>query len=260
MSWSVVVGIYAAVVGSFLNVCIHRIPRGEGIALEPSHCPKCDAPIKWRDNIPILGWLLLLGRCRSCKAPISWRYPLVELLSVGLALMALFRFGLTWEFAALSIFGAALLTLTMIDFEHYILPDVITYPGMVVGVALAWLLPLGEPLPSGESSLIGLVVGGGGLWLFAWLFEKIAKKPGMGYGDVKLFAMIGAWLGWQALPFTIFVSALIGSVVGITWIVIAGRDRTLPIPFGPYLAMAAWLYLFWGPPVYAWYLKAWLGG
>ncbi|HIJ84693.1 MAG TPA: prepilin peptidase, partial [Magnetococcales bacterium] len=137
--------------------------------------------------------------------------------------------------------------------RHYILPDVITLPGMVLGVVLAWGGWLVPPLAGLQDALVGVIAGGGGLWAFAWAFEKITGKVGMGFGDVKLLGMIGAWLGWQSLPFTLFFSALVGSFVGIAWMMWAGRDRCQPIPFGPYLAGAAWAYLFVGKVVYAWY-------
>lgn len=249
---------YGAIVGSFLNVCIHRLPRGEEIVFTPSHCPQCQAPIRWHDNIPLLGWLWLLGRCRQCRQPISLRYPLVELAAALLALQVVQRFGLGLDSLALVVLGHAFIVLTVIDLYHYILPDRITKPGIVLGLLLA--LPgyfgyrwLGAPFPVLGDAAIGVLAGGGGLWAFGWLFEKITGREGMGLGDVKLLALIGAWMGWQALPYTLFVASLIGSVAGITWILISGRDRRLPIPFGPYLTVAAWSYLFVGPQAYGWY-------
>ncbi|MEO5377199.1 MAG: prepilin peptidase [Magnetococcus sp. DMHC-6] len=255
MTWTIgfILFIYGAVMGSFLNVCIYRLPREESIVFPGSHCPICQKPILWRDNIPLLGWALLRGRCRQCQGSISPLYPLVELVTALLTVGLGVRFGLTLETLFLVILGYAFIVLTMIDFEHYILPDVITLPGIIFGLLVTALPWIGPPFPPFKEALIGVVAGGGGLWGFAWLFEKITGKVGMGFGDVKLTALIGAWMGWQALPFTIFVSALIGSVVGITWILIAGRDRHLPIPFGPYLIGGAWCYLYWGPEAYTWY-------
>lgn len=243
-----------AVWGSFLNVCIYRLPSGGNVALPGSHCPSCQHPIAWRDNIPVISWLLLRARCRHCREPISPVYPLVELLTALLTLTTLLRFGLTPTGLALVLLGYALITLTVIDFFHYILPDVITLPGIVLGLLLAFVAELHPPLADWQPALIGVIGGGGGLWLFGWIFQRLTGKVGMGLGDIKLTAMLGAWLGWQALPFTIFVAAIFGSVVGITWIVVSGRDRALPIPFGPYLALAAWSYLYVGPAVYGWYL------
>ena len=250
-----VVGLFGAVVGSFLNVCIYRIPLGKNIVSPPSHCPGCDTPILWRNNVPVFGWLLLKGRCRHCGEPISILYPLVELISALLAIWTVYNFGLRWESLGFIIFGYALLVLSMIDLEHYILPNVITYPGMLAGLLFAAAPGLGAPVPDFTAALWGLAVGGGGLWLFAWVFGRITGKEGMGLGDVKLLGMIGAWLGWQSLPFALFVAALVGSVVGIVWMVVAQRNKNMPIPFGPYLAGAAWLYLFYGNQAYTWYFN-----
>ena len=166
-----------------------------------------------------------------------------------------YRFGLTLESLALVSLGFAFLVLLVIDFYHYILPDAITLPGMALGILLAGLPMTGPPLVDLQTSLIGAFAGGGGLWSFAWLFEKITGKVGMGFGDIKLLAMIGAWLGWQALPFTLFFAGLSGSLVGITWILLSDRDKSQPIPFGPYLIGGAWIYLFYGPRIYDWYLS-----
>ncbi|MBF0461541.1 MAG: prepilin peptidase [Magnetococcales bacterium] len=257
MSWAyaVVVFTYGIVVGSFLNVCIYRLPLAKSIIHPRSGCPRCGQPLAWYDNIPLLSWLWLRGRCRHCRQPIAVLYPLVELTAGLLALQVVHQFGLTIISGWIVLFGFALLVLTVIDFYHYILPDVITLPGIVLGVVVAGLPVSGPPLPPLEASLIGAVAGGGGLWLFAWLFEKMTGKVGMGMGDIKLLAMIGAWLGWQSLPLTLFCAGLVGSVVGVIWIVVSGRDRSQPIPFGPYLATGAWVYLFYGPEIYRWYLS-----
>ena len=241
--------------GSFLNVCIYRLPRGESIVIPPSSCTSCGKGIAWHDNIPLLGWLWLRGRCRQCGAGISVIYPLIELIAALLTLQVWYRFGLTPEAGAVLVLGYAFLVLLVIDLFHYILPDVITLPGILLGLLLAWIPEIGTPpLANFHDALIGAAAGGGGLWAFAWIFEKLTGKVGMGLGDVKLFAMIGAWLGWQALPLTLFLAALTGSVVGIVWILVAGRDRTLPIPFGPYLVAGAWLHIFYGLPIQSWYL------
>lgn len=253
--------VFGLVIGSFLNVCIHRLPLEQEVVKTPSHCPRCQHGIAWYDNIPVVSWLILRGRCRHCREPISVQYPLVELLAGVVAVVTVHRFDLTPTAAALVVLGFAFLVMTVIDLYHYILPDVITLPGIVVGLVLSVLPWFGPPLADWQDALIGAGSGGGGLWLFAWLFFKITGREGMGFGDVKLIAMIGAWLGWQALPFTIFCAAALGSVVGITWILALGRDRHLPIPFGPYLTGAAWLYPFIGPDVYAWYFGLWrMGG
>ncbi|MEO5354129.1 MAG: A24 family peptidase [Magnetococcus sp. XQGC-1] len=257
MSWeyAVIVFIYGSVVGSFLNVCIHRLPLEKSIISPRSSCPTCGYTLAWRDNIPLLSWLWLRGRCRNCQQSISPLYPLVELAAALLALQVAFFHGLTWNSLWIALLGFAFIVLVVIDFYHYILPDVITLPGIVLGLLVTGLPGSGPPLPTLEDALIGAVAGGGGLWLFAWLFEKMSGKVGMGMGDIKLLAMIGAWMGWQSLPFTLFFSGLVGSIVGIAWMMISGRDRSQPIPFGPYLAAGAWVYLFYGAEIYRWYFS-----
>lgn len=256
MSWDLMalIFIFGLIWGSFLNVCIYRLPLEESIVFPNSRCTSCQQAIQWHDNIPILSWLWLRGKCRHCQTAISPIYPIVELLTGVLTLTTIHHFGLNPTGIALTILGYALLVMTVIDLYYYILPDVITLPGIVIGLLLNLTPWFGPPMGTWQNSLLGIVVGGGGLWLFGWLFHRITGKDGMGFGDVKLLAMLGAWLGWQALPFTIFGSAVLGSIVGILWIVIFRRDRTLPIPFGPYLALAAWGYLYVGNATYAWYL------
>lgn len=263
--YSIFAFLLGAVVGSFLNVCICRMPHGESVVSPPSHCPKCDYQIRWYDNIPILSYLLLKGRCRSCGAPISIQYPMVELLNGLLSLALFFRFfpprifevgsaqalsrGLFY-FAVLFVFCSAMVVVTFIDLEHQIIPDVITLPGIVVGFVVSFFIPQLGWL----NSLIGIVGGGGSLLLIAWLYQVVAKKDGMGGGDVKLLAMMGAFFGWKAIIFIIFVSSLLGSVIGVTLMVIRKKDSTLAIPFGPFLAGAAVLYIFYGPRIIHWYL------
>lgn len=256
MPWEYTIAlfVYGTVVGSFLNVCIYRLPLGKSIVYPGSGCPTCATKIAWYDNVPIVAWLWLRGRCRSCSQTISPIYPIIELIAGLLTLQVSYRFGLTWESLFLVLLGFAFLVLLAIDFYHYILPDVITLPGIVLGIAAAGVPFIGPPIADIETSLVGVVAGGGGLWGFAWIFEKITGKVGMGFGDVKLLAMIGAWLGWQALPFTLFFAGLTGSIVGITWIMLSDRDRSQAIPFGPYLVSGAWIYLFYGADVYEWYL------
>ncbi|MBF0419392.1 MAG: prepilin peptidase [Magnetococcales bacterium] len=240
--------------GSFLNVCIYRIPLGKSIVLPASHCPQCSQAIRWFDNIPLLGWVLLRGRCRHCHAAISPIYPLVELLAGMLAIQVIGHFGLNWQNLTLILLGYAFIVLAFIDFQHYILPDVITLPGIALGLILAWTGWSAPPLATLQDAFLGLAIGGGGLWGFAWLFQKITGKVGMGLGDVKLLAMIGAWMGWQSLPFTLFFASLLGTTVGILWMIAARRNRSQPIPFGPYLVGAAWAYLFVGQLLTHWYL------
>jgi len=239
-----------AAVGSFLNVCIYRLPAGESIVSPPSRCPACGARIRPWHNIPVLGWLILGGKCRDCGAPVSPRYPLVELLN-GLLTLALFlKFGPSTTFLVLFVFCSALVAITFIDLDHQIIPDVISLPGIVVGFACSFVLPwLGW-----KSSLMGIVAGGGSLFLVAWLYELFTKKEGMGGGDIKLLAMMGAFLGWRSVPFIIFASSLIGSVIGVTLMLIQKKDGKLAIPFGPFLAAGAVLYIFYGKAIITWYL------
>ncbi|MBF0309443.1 MAG: prepilin peptidase [Magnetococcales bacterium] len=257
---SVLLFLFGAIVGSFLNVCIHRLPEHHSLLWPSSHCPACEQPIRWFDNIPLLSWLILRGRCRRCRATISPRYPLIELAGALLPLLVVHRFGLTADALLLTLLGWSFIVLLVIDLYHYILPDVITLPGIVAGLLAAWLVPRVSALPSLTDASLGLAIGGGLFWLFGWVFERLTGKVGLGFGDVKLLAMIGAWMGWQALPFTIFAAAVAGSVVGLSWILLLGRDRTLPIPFGPYLVLAAWSYLYWGADFYSWYFNAFIPG
>ncbi len=250
-SFAFVIG---AVVGSFLNVCIYRLPRNESIVFPPSRCPQCGFRIPFYDNVPIVSYLVLRGRCRSCKASISFQYPLVELINALLALFLFMRFGPTLAFLVLFLFCSAMVVITFIDLEHQIIPDAISLPGIVVGFIFSFFFPgVGW-----QSSLIGIAVGGGSLLLVAYGYQLITKKEGMGGGDIKLLAMMGAFFGWKAVLFIIFVSSLVGSVIGITVMVIRGKDSKLAIPFGPFLALGAILYIFFGRQAIHWYLT--LGG
>lgn len=243
--------IFGAIVGSFLNVCICRLPKAESVVAPPSHCPHCNYRICWYDNIPILSYILLKGKCRACKEAISVKYPLVELLN-GLLTAALFwRFGYSATFAALFIFCSALVVITFIDLEHQIIPDEISLSGIVLGFLFSFILPWNNWL----NSLIGILLGGGSLLLVAWGYEKMTGKEGMGGGDIKLLAMMGAFLGWKAVPFIIFVSSLSGSLIGITIMMVSKKDSKLAIPFGPYLAFAAIVYIFYGRKIIHWYLN-----
>ncbi len=242
--------IFGAIIGSFLNVCIYRLPLEHSIVRPSSRCPTCDKPIKAIDNIPILSYLFLLGKCRQCRTHIPARYPLVETLNgLGYCLL-LWKFGLDWSTLIYAALYSALLVVTFIDIDHQIIPNEITLPGMVLGLLAAGLvLPLGF-----QDALIGMLLGGGLFYLIADLSERILKQEGMGGGDIKLIAMIGAFLGWQNVLVTIFLGALFGSVAGIFLILARGRSRRIPIPFGPFLAMAAVSAIFWGNDILIWYL------
>lgn len=247
---SIIAFIFGAVVGSFLNVCICRMPRDESVVSPPSHCPGCGYRICWYDNIPLVSYLLLRGKCRGCGSHISWQYPLVELIN-GLLTLALFlRFGPTLTFLVFFLFCSSLVVVTFIDIEHQIIPDEISLSGIVVGFACSFFLPWLGWL----NSLAGILLGGGSLLLVAWGYHRLTGKEGMGGGDIKLLAMMGAFLGWRAVPFIIFAGSLVGSVVGISMMLFQKRDSKLAIPFGPYLALGALLYIFYGRSLIQWYL------
>jgi leader peptidase (prepilin peptidase)/N-methyltransferase len=242
------------VVGSFLNVCICRMPKGESVVAPPSHCPQCAYRIRWYDNIPLLSYLILRGKCRGCGMRISIQYPLVELLN-GLLTLALFlRFGPTLTFLALFLFCSALVVITFIDLEHQIIPDEISLSGIVIGFISSFFLQDHSWL----NSLLGILLGGGSLLLVAYGYQWLTGKEGMGGGDIKLLAMMGAFLGWKSILFIIFASSLVGSLVGITMMLAQKKDSKLAIPFGPYLAFGAVLYIFFGRQIIHWYLN--MGG
>ncbi|HJV34075.1 A24 family peptidase [Geomonas sp.] len=243
--------ILGAVVGSFLNVCICRIPKKESVAFPPSHCRICDYRLRWYDNIPILSYLLLKGHCRGCGEPISPQYPVVELINGVLTVCLLVKFDLGLSFAVLFIFCSALVTITFIDLEHQIIPDVITLPGIVVGFLFSFFIPRF----GWQNSLIGILAGGGSLLLIAFAYSVVTKKDGMGGGDIKLMAMMGAFFGWQAVLFIIFASSLLGSLIGVAIIIARKQDSTFAIPFGPFLSTAAIVYIFYGRQIMLWYLS-----
>ncbi len=231
--------------GSFLNVVATRLPRREQFWAGRSRCPHCRTPLPWYDNIPLLSHLVLKGRCRFCGAGIPLRYPLLELAAGLLSLALWLRFPWSPLLLAYWPFVMALLVLSVIDLEHLLLPDLITYPGIILGLVLALFLPHVSLL----DAVLGALLGGGFFYLTAWLFEIISGKRGLGGGDVKLMAMIGAFLGWEALPYIIFIGAALGAVAGLT-ITLAGKGwkggqwRATRVPFGPFLALAAILYIF----------------
>lgn len=236
-----VAALFGAIVGSFLNVVILRLPEpGASIAFPASHCPRCRHPLSWYENIPLLSYLFLRGRCSHCEARISFQYPLVELLMAMISSAVFFRFGLSLTAIGLFLFSAALLVIIIIDFYHQIIPDVISLPGVLLGFAFSFI----NSITSWQDSLIGLLAGGGILYAIALLYYVLRKQDGMGGGDIKLLAMIGAFLGWQSLPFIIFASSISGSIIGILTIAIQKKDRATRIPFGPFLSVSALLYMF----------------
>lgn len=268
------------IVGSFLNVVIHRLPlmlqrewrrqcheylgeTGTTVAPVPegerydllvprSRCPRCGHAIGAAENIPVISYMIQRGRCRGCGGKISARYPVVETVTAALSAVVAWHFG--WGFAA----GAALLltwaliALSVIDLDHQILPDNITLPVLWLGL----LLSLGGTFTDPRASVLGAVAGYLSLWTVYQVFKIATGKEGMGYGDFKLLAMLGAWLGWQFLPAIILLSSVVGAIVGITLVLIRGRDKNIPIPFGPYLAAAGWLTLLWGEDINRFYLAA----
>ena len=264
------------VVGSFLNVVIYRLPLmmeaewtaqcrelleldtpGQpaspapvfNLAFPDSHCPACKHEITAIDNIPLVSWLVLKGRCRYCRAPVSARYPAIELVTAVVSALVAWQFGFTWQTPALLVLSWALIVLTMIDYDHQLLPDDITLPLLWLGL----LVNSFGLVTTLENALWGAMAGYGLLWGVYQVFKLVTGKEGMGYGDFKLLAALGAWLGWQALPMIILLSSLVGAVVGIGLIAIQGRDRNIPIPFGPYLACAGFLSLLWGSEITALY-------
>jgi len=238
----IIIALLGAAIGSFLNVCIRRIPAGESLVFPASHCPKCNYSIRFYDNIPIISFLLLRGRCRNCREGISLQYPLVELLTAIMALLLFWKFGLTLKFLFSFLFACVLIIITFIDLEHQIIPDVLTLPGIPV-FFLAAVLAMGvSPL----EAVLGALIGGGILYAIAFGYELITKREGMGGGDIKLLAMLGAFFGWKSLFFILLVSSFLGAIVGISVILIKGKDMRYAVPFGPFLSLAALAYIFWG--------------
>lgn len=240
-------------VGSFLNVVVHRLPRGESIVSPGSHCPSCGAPVAFFDNVPVLSWILLAGRCRVCRAPISIRYPLME-LSNGVLWLLVFRQAPSWcDFLSGAFLCSACLALLGVDADFQILPDAITLPGIAAGLALSFCSLSRTPL----QALLGAALGAGGLFLVAFLYEKIAGQEGMGLGDVKMLGMIGALLGPSGVLVTILAASLSGSIVGVALIVGKGGDGKTRLPFGVFLALGAIAAWFFADPLSARYRALW---
>ena len=244
----VIVALFGLFIGSFLNVCIYRIQKGESIVWPPSHCPKCTKALKPWDNIPVISYLILKGRCRYCSEPISVRYPVVELLSALLAVSLLYRFGVSVTFLIYYLWACVLLIITFIDLDIQIIPDRLSLGGIVVGLLVVYWLPV-----TYKDALIGLILGGGLLLAIIYGYYFLTKKEGMGGGDVKLLAMIGVFTGWQGVLFTVFASSLMGTMVGIPWGLLKKGTLKAAIPFGPFLALGALIYVFWGQYLIDWY-------
>jgi leader peptidase (prepilin peptidase)/N-methyltransferase len=249
----VAAGLVGLVVGSFLNVVVHRLPRSESIAWPGSRCPACRAPIAPWDNIPVVSWLLLAGRCRTCRAPIAVRYPLLELSNAALWVLV-FRGAASWgDFLSGAFLCSACLALLSIDSDFQILPDAITLPGILVGLALSFVSQRRTPV----DALLGAALGAGGLFLVAFLYEKIAGQEGMGLGDVKMLGMIGALLGPWGVVVTILAASLSGSVIGIGLILARGGDGKTRLPFGVFLALGAIAAWFFADPLFSSYRSLW---
>ena len=241
--------------GSFYNVLVHRLPAKESIIRPGSHCPRCGHPISFYDNIPLLSYLILRGRCRYCGESISLRYPLVEGLTGALVLLLFLRYGLMPQFLIECVFVSLLIIITFIDLDTYLIPDVLSLPGLVAGFAFSFL----TPRLSWLDSLLGIVLGGGFFYLVAVGFQYLRHKEGLGGGDIKLLAMIGAFLGWPGVVFTVLAASLIGTAVGVVVMWRSQKGLGAMVPFGPFLATGAVFYLFWGEEFYRWYVGDILG-
>ncbi len=273
----IVSALLALMIGSFLNVVIYRLPImlerswrsqceeltqpnqpvGEGpfnLMVPRSRCPHCGHLIGARENFPILSYLLQKGKCRHCGGAISPRYPIIEGMTALLSAVVAWRFGFGWETAFALLLTWGLIALSFIDFDHQLLPDDLTLPLLWLGL----LISLGGVFVGPQAAIVGAAAGYLSLWSVYWLFKLVTGKEGMGYGDFKLMAVFGAWLGWQALPLIILLSSVVGAVIGISLILVRGHDRNIPIPFGPYIAIAGWIALLWGEQLTGAYLL-WFG-
>ncbi|MAC99782.1 MULTISPECIES: A24 family peptidase [Pseudomonas] len=275
LAFILLAGLLGLIIGSFLNVVILRVPRMLEIEwqqqareiLEPdreheppatynlilphSHCPKCKTEIKPWQNIPVISYLLLRGRCGNCKEPISLRYPAIELLTAGLSMLVAWQMGFGLATAGMLVLTWALICLSMIDADTQLLPDIIVLPLLWLGLILNNFGVYTDL----NTALWGAVAGYLSLWSVYWLFKLVTGKEGMGYGDFKLLAMLGAWGGWQVLPLTILLSSLVGAILGIIILKARGASNSTPLPFGPYLAIAGWIALIWGETITDHYLR-----
>lgn len=263
------VGLAGLLVGSFLNVVIVRLPpllmhrwavlqnaelgaqsaAPPGLVWERSHCPHCKTIIAWYDNLPVLSWLVLKGQCRHCQKPIGWRYPIIEILTAALSVVVVWHFGLTSHALAGLVMTWLLIAASAIDLEHQLLPDALTrsllWSGLLGNAAFGWFATPAD-------AIIGAAAGYGFLWVIFQGFYLLTGKEGLGFGDLKLLAGLGAWLGWSMLPFVVFTASVLGTLVGLSLMVILKRGRDVPIAFGPYLAIAGWMGLIWQTEVIQW--------
>ncbi len=269
-----VAAVLGLAVGSFLNVVILRLPRRlewqwkrdareilelpdlydpppPGVVVEGSHCPHCKHKLAWYENIPLFSWLALRGKCRSCKAPISIQYPLVELITALLVVASVWRFGFGWQGFAASLFSCFLVALSGIDLRTRLLPDQLTLSLMWLGLVAS----LDNLFMPAKPALLGAIAGYVSLWTVWWVFKQLTGKEGMGHGDFKLLAALGAWVGLSGILPIILLSSLVGAIIGSLWLYSQGRDKATPIPFGPYLAIAGWIVFFWGEQLIGAYLR-----
>ena len=252
----IIPALFGAIIGSFLNVVILRLPEKDASIVFPaSHCPKCLNSLSWYENIPVLSYIFLRGKCSHCHTSISLQYPVVEMLTALLAAAVCFKFSYSLQAGGYFIFCAALLVIIFIDIHHQIIPDIISLPGIILG----FLFSMVNSSVTWQSSLIGLLIGGGVLYTIAFLYFSLRKQDGMGGGDIKLLAMIGAWLGWQSLPFVILVSSTSGSIAGLIAMKWQKKGGSTRIPFGPFLSIAALIYIFYSEEIIYFY-HLWLTG
>ncbi|WP_286233463.1 prepilin peptidase [Thalassotalea sediminis] len=278
LSFYITIGILGLLIGSFLNVVIYRFPKmleytwyqecreflADEISSKPkkeikqitlstpsSCCPHCQHKIRFYENVPVLSWLVLGGKCSQCKQAISKRYPIIEAVTAILSVVIAYHYGFEPITLAMLLLTWGLICLTMIDFDHMLLPDQITYPLLWLGL----LININGTLVPLEQSVIGAVAGYMSLYSVFWLFKLVTGKEGMGHGDFKLFAVFGAWMGWQLLPLLILMSSFAGAIIGITLMLVKGHQRGQAIPFGPYIAIAGWVCLIWGQSIWQWYLE-----
>jgi leader peptidase (prepilin peptidase) / N-methyltransferase len=245
--------LFGAIIGSFLNVCIHRLPRDTSIVWPASACPTCGRALSWFENIPIVSYAFLLGRCRSCRAPISMRYPIVEALTAAMFALAFWYYGPGPLLVSRLIFGCALIVLFAIDLEHHLLPNVITLTGIIVG----FLLSFTTEQPGWRSSLIGIVAGGGVLFLIAEGYYRVRHEEGLGMGDVKMLAMMGAFLGWPLAILSLMIASVAGTIVGLALIVTGRGTMKYALPFGTFLAIGAAVSAAAGQAILSWYFRQW---
>ena len=242
--------IFGACIGSFIHVCIYRIPNSTSIIYPPSACPHCNTQIRFYDNIPLISYLWLRGRCRHCNQAIALRYFLVEIIGGGLALVTLFNYGVSFEGFIYYVFITILLIISFIDIDSKTIPDMITIPG----IPLFFLASFALPKVTTIDSLFGILAGGGSLFIVALIYYLFTKKEGMGGGDIKLLAMIGAIIGWQGVLFTVFIASAVGTLTGLLMMPSTKMSLKMAVPFGPFLSIGAIIYIFFGAQMTFWYL------